>query len=194
MIISTLEKRKLISPPPWLKDNLSYLTIMGSEAYGCCTNTSDVDYYGFAIVPKQYFLPHQYGMIVGFDDLPVFEQWQQHGIVADDKKYDFQVFGITRVFKLLFDGNPNILDSIFTPRRCVVYTTPVGELIRENRHLFLSKRAFHKMKSYGFSQLKKLDSKNSKDVEEIYAFENEKNIPHDTTFAEIEEELKLRQI
>lgn len=48
-LIRGLQKKKLISPPKWLPDNVMYLCQMGSVAYGVATEYSDVDVYGFAI-------------------------------------------------------------------------------------------------------------------------------------------------
>src|SRR5581483_4801260 len=56
--------------------------------------------------------------------------------------------------------NPNIIDSLYTPEWCVLLTTPIGQLIRENRSLFLSKRAYHTFSGYANSQAKKIRDKN----------------------------------
>ena len=154
-----MEKDRVISPPPWMMDNLCYLTIMGSEAYGSNTEKSDKDIYGFCMNPKNTFLHSHYGLVFGFDNFESFDQWQEHGRkdLSKNQEYDFTVYGIINYIKLLFGGNPNIIDSIFTPRRCVVFSNPVGELVRNKRHMFLSKQCFQKMKMYGYSQLKKLD-------------------------------------
>jgi hypothetical protein len=45
------------------------------------------------------------------------------------------------------------------PARCIVHTDTVGEILRENRKLFLHKGIHHKLKGYAFGQLKKIDVK-----------------------------------
>jgi hypothetical protein len=57
------------------------------------------------------------------------------------------------------DNNPNMVDALFVPRRCVLYTTELGEKVRENRRLFLSKKCWHKFKGYAYSQLHKMEIK-----------------------------------
>jgi hypothetical protein len=57
------------------------------------------------------------------------------------------------------ENNPNMIDSIFTPRRCVVHTTAVGELVRSNRKLFLHKGAMFKLRGYAFAQMAKIKNK-----------------------------------
>lgn len=143
--------------PEWLKSNVQYLTIMGSEAYGCATDTSDKDIYGIVIPPKN--LIQSDNLLLGFDEIPVFNQWQKHHHEENGFSYDFSIYSITRYFKLLLENNPNMLDSIFTPDRCVLFSTFIGQKIKQNRHLFLSKQCFYKMQAYAMSQLHKLDRK-----------------------------------
>jgi hypothetical protein len=54
------------------------------------------------------------------------------------------------------ENNPNVIDSLFTPATCVLHSTRVGNLVRENRRLFLHKGAWPKFKGYAYSQLHKL--------------------------------------
>ena len=57
------------------------------------------------------------------------------------------------------DNNPNIVDSLFTPQNCVLHSTQIGNLVRENRKIFLHKGSWHKRKGYAFSQLHKMSNK-----------------------------------
>jgi predicted nucleotidyltransferase len=148
--------------PNWLAANTHYLTIMGSEAYGCSQNKSDKDYYGICVPPVGYIFPHTQGLLDGFDSIPRFEQWQKHHIdVHKDgsKICDFQVFSIVKFFRLAASGNANVLDCIFTPTDCIHHITSIGHLIRDNRKKFLSKRCWHTFRGYAASQYKKLKNK-----------------------------------
>src|SRR5262249_46903708 len=51
-------------------------------------------------------------------------------------------------------------DSLYTPDFCVLHTTEVGRLVRENRDIFLHKGAWHKFKGYAYSQMNKVRHKN----------------------------------
>lgn len=161
MLLHNLEKEKLIHPPRWLLDNTQYLTAMGSVAYGVAGDMSDVDCYGWAFPPKAIMFPHLDGFIPGFGTRPqVFECWQQHHVKSNNgNEYDFQVFSIVKYFDLLMGNNPNMLDSLFTPDRCVLHATSVAQMVRDDRHCFLSKASYPKFRGYAYQQLKKIKAK-----------------------------------
>lgn len=151
--------------PVWLQNAIHYETIMGSIAYGVNEDTSDFDVYAVCIPPKQMLFPHLAGHIPGFGKQPeIFNNWQKHHIDDPDaeggrgRNYDFSVYSIVQFFQKCAECNPNMVDALFTPRRCVLYTSPVGELIRENRHLFLHKGAWHRFKGYAYQQMHKMQS------------------------------------
>lgn len=194
MILQELVDKKLIKPPEWLPTNCHYITIMGSVAYGVSSDTSDMDLYGFAIPRKEVIFPHLAGHIlvpvkndsvmyeVGFGDKPeMFGQWQQHGVVDESalagkgREYDFTIFNIVKFFALLMDNNPNIIDSIYTPQECVLHMTHVGNLVRENKELFLHKGCYPKFKGYAYSQIHKMTTKNPtgkrKKIREEFGFD-----------------------
>ena len=164
--MSTLQRltdRGLVKPPRWLPGNVQYETIMGSVAYGVSSDTSDVDVYGWAIPPKEDIFPHLRGEIPGFGrQAKRFEQYQEHHVEDRDalaghgRTYDLTIFGIVKFFALAMENNPNIIDSLFTPTTCVLHSTRVGNLVRENRRLFLHKGAWPKFKGYAYCQLHKL--------------------------------------
>jgi predicted nucleotidyltransferase len=164
--VKKLAKRDLLmTPPPYVTKQLQYEVIMGSFAYGCSSDMSDTDIYGFCIPPKNIVFPHTNpDYILGFDAVPHnFEQYQQHHIMDalfdPPREYDISIYNIVKYFKLCANGNPNMIDSLFVPRRCITYMSPIGELVRENRHLFLSKKCWHTFKGYAYSQLHKMSIK-----------------------------------
>ena len=164
-LIDNLISQNLIHPPSFLKNNVFYECMMGSEAYGVSSGESDIDIYGFCIPPKDIIFPHLKGNIIGFGKQPEkFNNFTNHNIKTKDnkKQYDISIYNIVRYFQLCMENTPNIIDSLFVPRRCILYTTQVGELVRENRHIFLHKGGWHKFKGYAFSQLHKMENKNIK--------------------------------
>lgn len=176
MILHNLEKQKLIQPPKFLCDNCVYLTIMGSQAYGVPSSNSDIDLYGLAIPPKNDIWP--VGDIPGFGrQKQRFEQFQQHHIKTLDgkKQYDITVMSIIKYFNLFMENNPNCVDAMFTPRECIVHSTRISELIRDNRKLFLHKGLWHKFRGYSYSQLTKMGSTkregNRKETYEAYRYD-----------------------
>jgi predicted nucleotidyltransferase len=165
-------EKGIINAPPFLRTNVHYETIMGSHAYGVADTSvrdkvPDYDVYGFAIPPKDTIFPHIAGHIHGFGTPPPkFDQYQKHHIMEEDalggfgKEWDFNIFSIVKFFELCRQNNPNMLDSLFTPEECVIHCTQVGQLVRDNRRLFLSKECWKKFRGYAQSQLKKMNDKN----------------------------------
>lgn len=177
-LVDRLTDKKAITPPSYLRNNIQYETIMGSVAYGVSSDTSDMDIYGFAIPPKNVVFPHLAGEIPGFGtQIPRFEQFQQHHIPDPDGKkgaegeprsYDVTIFGVVKFFQLCLENNPNMLDTLFTPQRCILHITRVGQMVRENRRVFLHKGAFHKFKGYAYTQLHKADIKTPQEGSKRY--------------------------
>ncbi|MDH5327109.1 MAG: nucleotidyltransferase domain-containing protein [Gammaproteobacteria bacterium] len=167
-VVQSLYKKRIITKlPKFVPANTQYEVIMGSVAYGVSNDTSDMDIYGFCIPPRDYVFPHLRGEIPGFSEPgPQFDQYQEHHILDKDaesgkgREYDLSIYSIIKFFRLCMENNPNMIDSLFVPRRCILYTTPVGELVRENRKAFLHKGAWHKFKGYAYSQVHKMNTKN----------------------------------
>ena len=171
---SNLEKlvaRGLAKPPHNLGAQLQYETWMGSAAYGVSADNSDLDVYGFAIPDKAYVFPHQVNAEIEGYDLkgPRFEQYEQAHIDDGRTVWDFQIYNITKYFRLLKGCNPNLIDSLFTPIRCVTHMTPIGQKVRERRHKFLHKGAWHTFKGYSYSQMVSIKKKVPKEGSKRYA-------------------------
>jgi predicted nucleotidyltransferase len=163
--VRRVHTKQLATMPPYVHGGLQYEVIMGSFAYGVSSDASDTDVYGFCIPPKSVIFPHTTSkFIFGYDKTVPgnFEQWQQHHIIDKEKKkeYDFSIFNIAKYFRLCADGNPNMIDSLFVPLRCVTHSTAIGTLVRERRFDFLSKKCWHTFKGYAYSQMHKMDIKN----------------------------------
>lgn len=164
MLLQDLKKQGVINPPTFLPDNTVYLAVIGSDSYGVSSGSSDHDIFGICIPPKTDVFPHLRGEIEGFGTQKQrFNSWEQHRVKRKDneKVYDFSVYNIVNYFDLLMKNNPNIIDSIFVPNRCVLHSTAVGNLIRDNRRDFLHKGAFFKFKGYAYSQLHKISQKSN---------------------------------
>lgn len=162
--LQTCVKRQLVSHmPSFVADGLQYETIMGSEAYGVSADGSDLDIIGFCIPDKATIFPHLKGDIPGFGEkAELFEAWQQHHIHDANamggagRTYDFSVYSIVKYFQLVMENNPNMIDSLWTPQRCITFMTPIGQLVRERRKLFLHKGLWPKFKGYSYAQLHKM--------------------------------------
>lgn len=160
MIIQTLEQKQLIQPPKWLADNTALVVIMGSNAYGVSSDSSDEDIYGFCLPPKDIVFPWTAGEIPGFGrQVQKFDVWTQHHIKDGEKEYDFSIYSIVKYFQLCMENNPNMIDSMYVPTRCIKHATAIGRMVRDRRKMFLHKGAWHKFKGYAYQQVHKIDNK-----------------------------------
>lgn len=121
-----------------------YLTIHGSQAYGLNTKDSDVDIKGMCIEPKEYFL----GYLNNFE--------QQEKLARKGNEADSVIYSIRKFFKLAADCNPNIIEVLFVDESDILKIDKYGEKVRENRDLFLSKKALHTFSGYAYAQLKRI--------------------------------------
>lgn len=152
----------LNTPPYFMENNVQLEVMMGSVAYGVSNDSSDMDIYGVVMQPKDWSFPHLRGEIPGFSTHgQTFQTWQQHHIEDKEarKEYDLCFYSLERFFRLCMENNPNMIDALFVPRRCVLFSTPMAERIRESRQMFLHKGSWHKFKGYAYSQLHKMRTK-----------------------------------
>ena len=77
----------------------------------------------------------------------------------NDKEYGIDVYNIIDYFRLLAENNPNIVDSLFVAQENIVHTTRAGQMVRDNRRMFLHKGSYHKFRGYAYSQLNKTKNK-----------------------------------
>ena len=186
--------------PSWLIVNTQYVTVMGSHAYGLANNNSDFDVYGFTIPPKNFIFPHLTGKLTGFGkSAPSFDQYVKHHIMDVDalggkgREWDITIFGIVKFFELCRQNNPNMLETLFTNEEHVLHCTQIGRLVRDNRHLFISKEAWKRFRGYAFSQLHKCDTKGLGLVTEVREFEEAHRIPHTTNLQYIKRYTKIEK-
>ena len=160
--IQQLTKRGHIRPPSWLPGNVRYEALMGSNCYGVATDDSDCDMVGFCVPPKDIVFPHLAGIIQGFGrQIQKFICYQKHHVRVEEEKrtYDLNSYNIVHYFHLCMDNNPNMIDSLFVPRECIIHSSKVSEMVRERRRMFLHKGAWHRFKGYAYSQLHKMGNK-----------------------------------
>jgi predicted nucleotidyltransferase len=145
---------------------------MGSHAYGCNNANSDYDIKGVFTSPKVMYFPATQGLIVGFDDIPKCEHWnQQHIKSADGKKeYDFDVHNLTHFLRLAMVNNANHIDLLFTKETNVTHCSAVGRMILDARKMFPSKLLWKRFRGYAsdqFHMLKKEKKPTGKRLEYV---------------------------
>src|SRR5688572_6406982 len=120
----------------WLVPRTILFARHGSHAYGLNTPTSDEDFKGVVIPPKEFHF--------GFAQR--FEQ-------AESKEPDMVIFDLKKFMFLASECNPNIIEVLWTEPLVV---TSLGEKLRAARQLFLSKKAKHTFSGYALAQMKRI--------------------------------------
>lgn len=113
-------------------------TIIGSRAYGLNNEDSDYDKAGVMIPDISYFF-----------GVKKFEQFQ--GYETDKTIYD-----IRKAIRLIADNNPNCIDLIKMPERCITFITPYWQKIIDNADLFISKKCRYTYVGYSLQQLRRI--------------------------------------
>lgn len=123
-----------------VRENTIYYARHGSHAYGTNIATSDEDFRGVAVAPKSH--------VIGFAH--TFEQQETKG------HEDSVIFDLRKFMSLAAECNPNVIEVLFVDDSDVLECTKAGQLLRDNRHLFLSKKARFTFSGYAVSQLKRI--------------------------------------
>ena len=121
--------------------HIIYEVISGSHAYGFATPDSDYDYRGIAIPPEKTVLGFAYP----------FDQFES-------KDPDRTIYNIQKFCKLASDANPNVIELLWIPEKLIIKNSTWGELLRENRDIFLSKKIKFTFSGYAIAQLKRIQT------------------------------------
>ena len=131
---------------PFLNDNIFYLTLGGSRAYGTNLPGSDYDLRGGDIeMPGAMFALE-----------PQKEEFC-------DRDTDTCLYSLKKLVRLLSACNPNVIEMLGTREEDVVYINDIGKALRDNSRLFLSKRAYFTFCGYATQQLRRLQNALARD-------------------------------
>lgn len=125
----------------WMEQGTVLLVRHGSHAYGTNVATSDEDFKGVAIPPKEYFLGST-------------KRFEQAELKAPDP--DAVIYDIRKFFNLASDCNPNIIEVLHTDPSDHFIVDPIGQIILEHKDDFLSKKIKHTFLGYSVAQLKRI--------------------------------------
>jgi hypothetical protein len=131
--------------------NIIFRAIVGSQAYGTSTPTSDTDYKGI--------------YLQSVDDLISFNYKEQIEIGKDETLYE-----VRRFLQLAQSANPTILELLFSPDDCIIINSPQYQLLKSHRDKFLTKLCANSFGGYAIAQIKKakgLDKKMNFEKERI---------------------------
>lgn len=130
---------------PILKDNLVFLVVYGSHAFGTNIPTSDLDIRGVVLERDTDIL-----------GITEFEQYV-------DNNTDTVIYSLSKFLKLVKDCNPSILEMLFCKPEHYLYISPVGQLLLDNRHMFLSQKVIYSFGGYANAQLNRLENAIARD-------------------------------
>ena len=137
----------------------------GSHLYGLATENSDLDYIGvFLNTPEELY---------GLKTCEVIEEntvSKQDNGKNDKDAIDCKYYSLAKFCSLALGCNPTILEILFVNSENIVFCDTIGEHLLDNRHLFLSKKAYHSFLGYAISQKKKsfVKAENLKKLTEAY--------------------------
>jgi hypothetical protein len=127
--------------------SIIFESISGSRAYGLDTATSDTDIRGVFILPKeQYYSLNYIGQI-------------------NNETNDIAYYELGKFIELLSKNNPNIMELLCVPEKCVLYKHPIFDNIK--KEMFLSKLCKNTFANYAFTQIKKARGLNKKIVNPV---------------------------
>ncbi len=148
-VFNSKEYEFLWTDPHLGKDKILFLTLGGSYSYGTNIETSDVDIRGVALNSERDVL-----------GITHFEQRQ-------DKATDTTIYSLNKFINLVTGCNPNIIEMLFCKPEHYLYVSPLGRILLDNRHLFLTKRAYYTFGGYAHAQLNRLENALCRDGEAL---------------------------
>lgn len=141
------------------------LGLAGSYSYGTNIETSDIDVRGITLNQKS--------------DLIGLTQFEQYV----DENTDTVIFAFNKLVTLLLSCNPNTIELLGLNPEHYLYLNDIGQLLLDNKKLFLSRRAIQSFGGYADAQLRRLQNALARDTfpqgeKEQHIFNSVKNTMH----------------
>jgi hypothetical protein len=106
----------------------------------------DIDLMGVYLAPKEYY--------IGLG----LERKHERAIEHFIGKYDVVSYEFRKFVRLLLKSNPNVLGMLWLKDEHYLSKTEAGQLLIDNRDIFISQLAFQAFNGYAFGQLKHMES------------------------------------
>ena len=117
-----------------------FLCLSGSYSHGTNTKSSDIDIRGV--------------MLEEMDELIGINSFDQF----TDKNTDTVIYSFKRFIELAVKCNPNIIEMLFCEESHYLYVSELGQLLLDNKHLFLTKKAIPTFKGFARSQMNRFEN------------------------------------
>ena len=136
-----------------LDDNLILHTYRGSVAHGMYIRelSDDKDTMGIVVPDEKYFL--------GLRNYLGQKNTKEMSFKQNSVTWDCVFYEIQKAVSLLSAGNPNIISMLFVKPNYIIKITPAGQLLLSHRALFISKKLYKSFAGYAYSQLKRMNVK-----------------------------------
>ena len=131
-----------------LGNNIILLTLGGSWAYGTNIETSDVDVRGIALNSKEELLTN-----INFEQ-------------RVNEATDTTIYSFNKIISLLSANNPNTIEILGCKPEHYLYLSPIGKELLSNKDMFLSKKCINAFGGYANAQLRRLDNKANRLVDQ----------------------------
>ena len=122
------------------------LGLAGSYAYGTNIDGSDIDIRGITLNQKS--------------DLIGLTQFEQY---VDDNT-DTVIYAFNKMVNLLLSCNPNTIELLGLASENYLYLNDIGQMVLDNKRIFLSKRAIQSFGGYADAQLRRLQNALARDT------------------------------
>ena len=140
-----------------LPDGLIYLGWRGSVAHGMYVPSDDPDSIDDKDVMGVYVNPVEH--YLGFGRADVIEKWEG--------QYDCVFYEVRKLVSLLLNCNPNVLSLLWLKDNSIIYAHMLGIKLRENRDIFVTKKAYHSFNGYAYGQFKRMTHMNQDTLADI---------------------------
>jgi predicted nucleotidyltransferase len=111
----------------------------------------DIDVMGIHICPPEFYIGLANQRKEG-KRLDVFE--------IKEGVYDMVFYELRKYIHLLIKSNPNVLSLLWLREQDYLVVKPYGQILLDNRDLFVSKKIYEAFTSYAFDQLRKMEKFN----------------------------------
>ena len=133
-----------------LRENIIFITLGGSYAYGTNIETSDTDVRGISLnVKREILLGRDHEQII-------------------NEATDTTIYTTKKILQLLSSCNPNTIEMLGSIDRNALYMSQIFEkYILANKDLFITKNAFFTFGGYARAQLNRLNNKLGRTNDEV---------------------------
>lgn len=141
---------EFLKTDPHLGDNIILLGLGGSHSYGTNREGSDVDFRGIAVRSAKEILLNQ--------------DWEQVAVTKKEPDVDTVIYSLNKYIELASSCNPNTIEQLGLRREDYAIIAPAGQMLLDNKRIFLSQMAKEKFGEYANSQLRRLSNKAARHV------------------------------